>query len=204
MLQHTYRGRLRTLTSATTASATLYAAAYLVASSLDLWTTRIALRGGGPDGNPFVNSGGDYDAARAWFITALGGVVLVAYFVFGAVNANRVAAKWLRRPMRSFFVGPWSMASLVPWSKAVLDRSPLHALSFAVAFVILRLLGAGNNLCLVLYRVAPIGWFVNAVSTRTSPVLGLFVVGGGLYVLLALATSPWVAWIIASQRMPSG
>ncbi len=94
--------------------ASVYLAAYLAASSLDLWTTAIATGGGATEGNPFAVSAGAYVATRAWVITAVGGLVLTAYVAFGLRNASRVSEEWLRRPVRSFVAGPsWNALSML-------------------------------------------------------------------------------------------
>jgi hypothetical protein len=123
---------------------------------------------------------------------------MVACVVFGAAYANRVAEVWLRHPVRSF-----ARPYLNSWSKAVIDRSPLHALSYAIAFVALRLLAAANNLLLSTCGVAPLGSLVKAVAARTSPAVGLVVVIGAAYVLLAVAVAPLAARLIAARR-PAG
>ncbi len=174
----------------------VYLAAYLVASALDLWTTEVALREAGvSEGNVFATEGGSYAAGKAWAITVVAAVVLVACVVFSAVYAHRVAEVWLRHPMRSF-----ARLYMNPWSKAVIDRSPLHALSYAIAFVVLRLIAAANNLLIVGCGIAPLGSLVKTVSTLTSPIVGLVVVIGAAYVLLAIGLSPLAARLIAAQR----
>ncbi len=71
-----------------------------------------------------------------------------------------------RRP--AFVMNRISLYSLLgnlnPWSKAVIDRPPLHALSYAIPFVALRLLAAANNLLISACGLAPPGSLVKAVA----------------------------------------
>ncbi len=168
-----------------------YVVIYLAASALDLWTTDWALhRPGTFEGNVFATTAGSYQSAKAWLITAVGGVVMASYFGFGVWNADRVSPKWFRRPIRSFFHRGFNPFYLNPWSKRLLDRTPLHAVSFAVAFVALRLLAAGNNLSIAVGGEGPLGAAVQAVARVTSPAVGLLVAMGALYTALAIALSP--------------
>ena len=176
----------------------VYLGAYIVASSLDLWTTEIALRTTrASEGNVFATDRGAYAAAKAWAITGIGAAIMVACVVFSALNAGKVATIWLEHPVRSF-----AKPYIFPWSGSVIDRSPLHLLCFAIAFVVLRLVAAGNNLTIRAVGVAPLGSFVKGVAARTSPIMGLLLVIGTLYVLLAIALSPFAARLIGAGRPP--
>jgi hypothetical protein len=66
--------------------------------------------------------------------------------------------------------------------------------------VALRLLAATNNLLISACGVAPLGSLVKAVAARTSPAVGLVVVIGAAYVLLAVAVAPLAARLIAARR----
>src|SRR5205814_6704409 len=165
--------------------AVLYLLAYLLASYLDLGTTALALRR--PEvheRNVFSVNAQGYVATRAWFITVIGGVAMEAFVLFGVRYAARVDGIWLRRPIRSF-----AKFYINPWSESVIDRSPLHMLSFALAFVVLRVLAAINNLLLYEYGFGPLGALVGAVGARTSPLVGFCLVIALVFYLLAMALS---------------
>lgn len=168
-----------------------YLAAYLIASYLDLHTTILALRRPGTsEGNVYSTSGHDYIAIKAWLITAAGAVFIEAFLLFGALNAHRVSEYWLRHPIRSF-----GKLYVIFWSRKVIDRSPLHMLSFVVAFVPMRLLAAANNLLISHYGTAPLGRLIGLLSHRTSPAVAFWLVMGTLFYLLAFACSPLAARI---------
>ncbi len=173
-----------------------YLLAYLVASYLDLHTTILALqRPGTSEGNVYSTSGHDYIAAKAWLITAAGAVFIEAFLLFGALNAQRVSEHWLRHPIRSF-----GKLYVIFWSRKVMDRSPLHMLSFVIAFVPLRLLAAANNLLIYHYGTAPLGRLIGLLSHRTSLVVAFWLVMGTLFYLLAFVCSPLAARLIMWLR----
>ncbi len=177
----------------------LYLVTYFVASGLDLWSTGLALRRAGvTEGNAFATEQGIYRPMRAWVITGVGALAMGACVIFAFRKTNSVSDESSLHPARSF-----RKLYVIPWSKAVMDRSPLHALSYAFGFVALRLLAAGKNLLISAFGVAPLGSLVKAVTTWTSPVVGLFVVTGGLYLLLTVAVAPLAARVILWQRRPS-
>src|SRR6266404_1848263 len=97
--------------------------------------------------------------------------------------------------MRSFAKFYWN-----PWSRRVIDRSPLHMLSFALAFIVLRVLAAANNLLLCEHRFAPLGALVGAVGARTSPLVGFCLVIVIVFYLLAMLISPLAAALLESWR----
>jgi hypothetical protein len=135
------------------AYAVYYLLAYFCASYLDLATTALAVRR--PDvheRNVFAVDAQGYAPTRAWLITAAGAIVMEAFLLFGIRHAVKVDEIWLRRPIRSF-----AKFYVSPWSKNVIDRSPLHMLSFAMAFVVLRVLAAANNFLLYEYGFGPLG-----------------------------------------------
>lgn len=80
--------------------------------------------------------------------------------------------------------------------------SPLHALSLAIGFALLRILAAGNNTLIYFYGIAPIGGLVDRVARRTSGIVGFVIVLLPLFYLLAMAVSPIAARIIAAWRSP--
>ena len=126
-----------------------------------------------------------YSAAKAWTITAVGVLFILPFLVFGLVAARRVSDRWLRHPICSF-----GKFYVNPFSSRVIDRSPLHMLSFVIAFPLLRLLAAGNNWLIFETGTGPLGWLVGQVSNATNPTLGFWLVLGPLFYLLAFACSP--------------
>ncbi len=195
MLQVSTGGRF-----AATSLIAAYVAVYLLVSSLDLWSTALALRlSGTSEANVFVTDGGLYNSARAWLITFAGGAVVTGMFAFGVMRAPQVAERWLERPVRSF-LEVRSILRLNPFSHRSIHRSPLHMMSFALAFVVLRLLAGVNNLLIYEGYTGPIGAAVRAVGRVTTPLLGFVLAGGGLYILLVLAVAPAAARLISWVR----
>jgi hypothetical protein len=173
-----------------------YLLAYLIASYLDLYTTILALqRPGTSEGNVYSTSGHDYVATKAWLITAAGAVFIEAFLLFGALNAQRVSDHWLRHPVRSF-----GKVYVIFWSQKVMDRAPLHMLSFVIAFVPMRLLAAANNLLIYHYGTAPLGRLIGLLSHRTSLAVAFWLVMGTLFYLLAFACAPLAARLIRWLR----
>lgn len=174
----------------------IYVAAFLSASYLDLWTTAQALHHAGvSEANVYSTSQGIYSAAKAWATTAGGGVVMASLFAFGIRNAGFVSDAAIEHPVRSF-----SKFYLNPWSRRFIDRSPLHALSYALAFVLLRLLAAGNNSVLMVGGVGPLGAAVRWVGRMTSPALGFVLAIGVVYFGLAIVLSPVAAELVKRSR----
>jgi len=73
-------------------------------------------------------------------------------------------------------------------------------LSFALAFVVLRVLAAANNILLCEHRFAPLGALVGAVGRRTSPLIGFVVVIVIVFYLLAVLVSPFAAAVLDRSR----
>jgi hypothetical protein len=177
-----------------------YLLAYFIASYLDLYTTTLALRRPGTsEGNVYSTSGHDYMPTKAWAITAAGALFIEAFLLFGAVYADRVSEHWLRHPICSF-----AKMYVRFWSPKVMDRSPLHMLSFVVAFVPLRLLAAGNNLSIYYFGTGPLGRLIGLLSHRTSLVVAFWLVMGSLFYLLTFACSPLAARLIVWLRSRPG
>jgi len=172
-----------------------YLVAYFAASVADLVTTKMAIQAGGKEANVYVTDAGSYLAARALLLTGVGGVAMAALFAFGHFYADRVAPIFLEHPITSF-----GRFYLNPWSR--IERSPLHAASYAIAFVALRFLAAGNNICIVVGLKPPIGTAVRAIGYATTQATGFVLVVGTLYLLLAVVLSPLAANVIRrSLRM---
>ena len=170
----------------------VYLIAYFAAAYLDLYTTALALqRPGTTEGNVYSTTEKGYSSAAAWMITGIGAPLIVAFLIFGLVNARHVSHRWLEHPVQSF-----GKFYIIPWRKKVLDRSPLHMASFALAFPALRLLAAGNNLLIYHYGTGPLGWLVGIVYKYTSPTIGFWLVLGPLFCLLAVAFAPFAAYVI--------
>lgn len=174
----------------------IYLTAYFIVSYLDLRTTLLALqRPGTTEGNVYSTSGHNYIATKAWLITVAGAVFIEAFLLFGALNARRVADHWLRHPLRS-----WGKFYVLFWSRRVMDRSPLHMLSFVIAFVPLRLLAAANNLLIYYSGTAPLGRLIGLLSHRMSLMAAFWLVMGGLFYLLAFLCAPAAARLIIWLR----
>ena len=78
---------------------------------------------------------------KCWFHKCWANVsFIVGSLLFGLLNARHVSQRWLQHPEHSF-----GKFYIIPWRKKVLDRSPLHMASFAIAFVPLRLLAGGTT-----------------------------------------------------------
>jgi hypothetical protein len=154
----------------------LYAAAYLGASYADLWTTRIAVAAGGEEGNVLATSQGVYDAEKAWVITALGGLCMVYAVFFALRHADDVSDTALAHPVRSLFPIYFN-----PWARKVRDRAPLHAMSYAIAFVALRLFAALNNALIAIGQNGQISWAVGRVAQAMPVALAFAVVLAALY-----------------------
>ena len=91
---------------------TLYLVAYLAASYLDLYTTRLALqRPGTSEGNVYATNQSSYSSAKAWVITGLGLLFIEGFLVYSLLSARHIAKHWIRHPLRSFgklYINPWS------------------------------------------------------------------------------------------------
>lgn len=170
----------------------LYLAIYALVSWADLFTTKLALQQPNTvEGNVYAVGDDGYSAAKAWAITAVGALFILPFLVFGLLAARRVSERWLRHPIRSF-----AKLYINPFSRKVIDRSPLHMLSFVLAFPVLRLLAAGNNWLISETGTGPIGRLVGQVSNATNPTLGFWLVLGPLFYLLAFACSPLATFVL--------
>jgi hypothetical protein len=169
-----------------------YALAYLVAAGLDLATTVLALqRAGASEGNVHAAGAAGYSDGRAWAITLVMAIPIGGLLLFGALNADKVAQPWLERPVQSF-----ARVYVNPFARGVIDRSPLHMLSFVLAFPLLRVLAAANNGAILAWGIAPLGWLVGRVGSWTTPLLGFWVVIGAAFYVLTVAVSPAAAAVI--------
>jgi hypothetical protein len=178
--------------------ATVYAAAYVAAAGLDLGTTTLAIHAGASEGNVYATSAGAYVSARAWLTTLAAGAALMGFLLFGAFNAGRVAEIWLDRPFRSF-----GKFYVNPFARGVIDRAPLHMLSFALAFPALRVLAAVNNLMITAGMTPPLGRLISFVAERTSPAVGFWAVMAPLFYLFAFLAAPAAARVIRWLRRGS-
>jgi hypothetical protein len=167
---------------------------YIAASWLDLFTTDLALmRPGTSEGNVFVAQHGSYDASLAWLVTAVGGVLLTAYFLFGVLNLHRVSDYWLRHPVGSFLsLGSNPFLSL-PWLRGVIDRSPLHAVSLALALVLLRLAASANNAMIAAIGDGPLSVAIRWVGAHSTPLVGVATIVGLAYVLLTIGVAKMIS-----------
>lgn len=176
--------------------AIIYAIAYFFASYLDLATTSLGLqRPGVYEKNVFAVTAAGYSPFRAWFLTAVGAIVMAGCIVFAVRRARSVDPKWLDHPIRSIGV-----FYLNPWSKKAMVISPLHTLALVIAFVLLRILAAANNVLVYLYGFAPMGGLMKALAARTSPLFGFSMVGFSFFLICFVAVLPVSARIMRSWR----
>ncbi|MHB0971256.1 MAG: hypothetical protein ACYC7A_18450 [Thermoanaerobaculia bacterium] len=179
--------------------AVIYAIAYLIASYLDLATTSLGLqRAGVSEKNVFAVAASGYSPFRAWLLTAAGAAVMAGCIVFAVRHAGSVDAKWLQHPIRSL-----SVFYLNPWSRKAIVVSPLHTLSLVIAFVLLRLAAAANNLLVYLYGIAPMGGLMKALGARTSPAFGFAIVAFSFFLISCIAVLPLAARLMTSWRTPA-
>jgi hypothetical protein len=177
----------------------VYPLAYLLASWLDLTTTVMALqRPEATEGNVYTTTAAGYVPATAWLITFAGGVAFEACLIWSILAAGTVTNRWLDHPLRSF-----AKFYVNPWSRGVRDRAPLHVMSFAIGFVLLRLVAALNNVLIASTGTAPLGRLVGMASRATTPTVGFWLVIAPLFYILAIAISPAASRIIASLRAQS-
>ncbi|NJD31964.1 MAG: hypothetical protein FIB04_08770 [Gammaproteobacteria bacterium] len=173
-----------------------YLVAYFVASYMDLATTALGLeRPGTFEKNVFATDATGYLPARAWLLTAGGAIVMAGCIWFAARYRAEVDPRWLRQPGRSF-----GKLYLNPWSKAALAASPIHALSLAIAFVLLRGVAAANNLLVYWFGFGPMGELIKAIGAETSPLAGFAIVACSFYVVACILVSPMAARLIAFWR----
>ena len=176
--------------------ASVYAVAYLAAAALDLETTGMALeRSGASEGNVYATGAAGYDAASAWMITLGAGVVIEGFLIWSALQAGKVAQRWLDRPVASF-----AKFYINPFARSVIDRSPLHSLAFVFAFPLLRLLAVGNNLMIWRGLTPPLGWLIGKLSNATTPAIGFWAVMAPLFYLVTFASAPLAARTIRWLR----
>jgi len=174
---------------------TLYLLFYFLASFLDHSTTSLALQSSGAHEGNVVSSSQGYVSTRAWAITVIAAFLLAGCVAFAVRHADRTEEIWLQHPVRSF-----GLFYVNPWAGTAMGRSPIHMLSFALAFPLLRILAAVNNLMIHFYGVAPIGTPIEWIAKRSSPLVGFVVVLVVLFYLLAIAVSPIAARLISSWR----
>src|SRR4051794_38225834 len=156
---------------------TCYAAAYFAGAWLDVTTTTLALRQPGvSEGNVYAAGLAGYAAIRAWMINLVAFLLIEACLVWSALNAGKLAEIWLERPVRSF-----AKFYVNPFARGVADRSALHVLSFVLAFPLLRLLAAGNNLMIWRTGTGPLGWLIGQIARAGSPALAFWLVMAPLF-----------------------
>jgi hypothetical protein len=176
--------------------AAVYAVAYLAAAALDLKTTLMALqRPEASEGNVYASGAAGYDVGRAWLISLGMGILIEGFLLFGALNAGKVADAWLQRPVRSF-----AKIYINPFAPSVIDRAPLHALAFVLAFPLLRVLASVNNLMIWAGQPAPLGRFIGVVSRATTPTIAFWAVMAPLFYLVTFASAPLAVRVIRWLR----
>lgn len=170
----------------------IYLIAYFAAAWMDLYTTELALqKPGTTEGNVYATNEGGYSSKAAWMITIISAPFIAAFLAWGLIRGHHVSRYCFDHPIRSF-----GKFYILPWRKRILDRSPLHMASFAIAFPALRVLAAGNNLMIYLIGTGPLGWLVGYFSNRTTPAIGFWLVMGPLFCLLAIGFAPTAGSIL--------
>ena len=174
-----------------------YLLAYLASSILDLGTTALGLqRLGVTEKNVFaLDSSGAYVASSAWLLTLGGALVMVACTLFAAKYAGSVKPEWLAHPVRSF-----SQVYLSPWSRSALEVSPVHTLALVLAFVVLRVAAAANNLLVYAYGWGPMGAAIKWASSMTNPLIGFCLVVFACFIGAMIAAAPFAARILLWWR----
>lgn len=177
-----------------------YLAFYFLASWMDLATTSLGLtRAGVSEKNVLTIAAEGYSPERAWLITAVGALILAACVLDAFRNSQRVKEHWLQHPIRSF-----GEFYINPWSEVAIGFTPIHFLSFAIAFPIFRILAAMNNLAIYWYGIAPIGELMGMVASKTSPLIGFSLVGFSFFALIVIAVAPFAArMIVVVRQIPS-
>lgn len=174
----------------------VYLAAYFVASWMDLATTSLGLtQPGVSEKNVLAVTGEGYSAVNAWWLTVGGAFVLAGCVAESFRNRRRVDERWLEHPVRSF-----GILYVNPWSAEALRFSPVHFLSLALAFPLLRVLAALNNLMAYGWGFGPMGRLMEWVALKTSPLAGFALIGCSIFLAATLAVSPWAARILRSWR----
>jgi hypothetical protein len=176
-----------------------YLTAYFVASWMDLSTTSVGLtQPGVSEKNVLAVTSEGYSSKNAWLLTAAGAVILTACILESFRNSHRVAEHWLKYPVRSF-----GKLYFNPWSEEAIKFTPIHFLSLAIAFLLLRMLAALNNLAVILYGFGPMGELMEMVASKTSPLIGFITIGFFFFIIVTLAVAPFAAKVIRSWRHQS-
>ncbi len=178
------------------AVAVIYLVLYGFASYCDLATTSLVLtQTHHHEGNVFVTRGHAYQAGVSLMVTLGGALFMVACVVAAMQNAARVSERWLAEPIRSF-----AHMYVNPFTPRALAYSPIHLLSFALAFIPLRLLAAVNNALIFAFGIAPLGAPIEWIARRSSPVFGFVAVIVPVFYVLAVAMAPVAARVLRLLR----
>lgn len=167
--------------------------AYFAASFLDLATTDLALtlNHAAREGNIAATSDGAYDILKAVLIALGGGALLGWMFWTGLRNAPRLGENWLNNPRRAIM-----RLTLVPGFERDRSRRPLTLVTYAIAFVILRVAAASNNAMIALGVTGWIAMIVNQAAHIMPPLAATILVVCGLYWLIALGIAPICAKLL--------
>lgn len=171
--------------------------AYIAASFLDLATTDLALtlNHAAREGNIAATSDGAYDVLKAVLITLGGGVVLGGMFWSGLRSARRVGETWLNNPRRAMM-----RVTLIPGFERDRSRRPLTLITYAVAFVILRVAAASNNAMIAFGVTGWIATIVNRLAHIVPPLAATILTVCGLYWLIAWTIAPLCATLLRHAR----
>ncbi len=175
----------------------IYLAFYLAASWCDLASTELGLqRPGTSEKNVFaVGPEGEFDAAKAWLLTIGGAAILGACVAFAVARAEAMDPRWLRQPVRAL-----AQFHLNPFSQKGLAVAPLQLLSLAVAYPLLRMIAAANNVLVYWTGFGPMGALMKVVAAETSPLIGFALVAISAFVLVLIVIAPLAARLLQSWR----
>lgn len=174
----------------------VYLTAYFVASWMDLSTTSLGLtKPGVSEKNVFAINGEGYSPQNAWLLTVAGAVMLTACVLESFRNSNRVEEHWLKHPVRSF-----GKFYFNPWSEEAIRFTPIHFLSLTIAFLLLRVFAALNNLGVYWLGIGPMGELMEIVASKTSPLIGFSLIGFSLFIITTLAVAPYAAKTITAWK----
>jgi len=170
----------------------MFLVAYALASTADLATTVAAVQVPGiKEGNVAATSNGAFDLSKALFATVVGGAFLALCFGWALRRAEHVDARWLAHPIRSF-----ANVYLAPWREKHLGYSPIHMVSFCLAFCVTRVLAAINNYQLSQGDVGFLAAGIRRTASVTNEKAAVVVVVLGLYAALTLVMAPMAARIL--------
>ena len=167
----------------------IYMVLYVLGAAFDLWTTTLALQR--PDiheGNIAATTDGAFDLWRAISWNIAGGALLGVCVTSSLFFAPKVAPRWLEAPRRSF-----AHLYVLPWRARHLAYTPIHMLSYAFAFILLRVIAGSNNALLATGHTGILSWPIRQLAGYTGELTAVVSIVSLLYVGLTLAIAPTAA-----------